>query len=68
MGVYLQNQSGINRICRHRYREREENGAAGNRTVSYTHLNVTLEKSAKAQYLDQALRFMVRTQHLQNRQ
>ena len=34
MGVYLQNQSGINRICRHRYREREENGAAGNRMLN----------------------------------
>ena len=34
MGVYLQNQSGINRICRHRYRKREENGAAGNRMLN----------------------------------
>ena len=30
----MQNQSGINRICRHRYREREENGAAGNRMLN----------------------------------
>ena len=30
----MQNQSGINRICRHRYRKREENGAAGNRMLN----------------------------------